>query len=116
MRKSYESMQPWESLEADRLRVELVEKTYRQDDALWWSSVKNPVPMGCFDDADLDAPAGQQAAIRKYNDAFFAAYRAARARRTPEQIAEERAEALAAHGPGVELVNVATGERWVTGR
>ena len=27
---------------------------------------------------------------------------------------EERAEARAAHGPGVELVNVATGHRWTT--
>jgi hypothetical protein len=28
---------------------------------------------------------------------------------TPEQIAEQRAEARAAHGPGVELVNIFTG-------
>ena len=41
-------------------------------------------------------------------------YREAQARRTPEQVAEERAMARAAHGPGVELVNVLTGERYTT--
>jgi hypothetical protein len=45
---------------------------------------------------------------------FFAEYRAAQRRRTPEQIAEERAMARGAHGPGVELVNVLTGERYRT--
>jgi hypothetical protein len=34
--------------------------------------------------------------------------------RTPEQIAEEQAAARAAHGPGVELVNIFTGERFIT--
>ena len=33
---------------------------------------------------------------------------------TQEQIAEERFEARAAHGPGVELVNVITGEKYTT--
>lgn len=44
-------------------------------------------------------------------DEFVAAYREAR-RNGPT--AEELAEAQAAHGPGVELVNVLTGERWTT--
>ena len=47
-------------------------------------------------------------------DKFLAVYRKAQALRTDEQIAEERYEARAAHGPGVELVNVITGERIVT--
>ena len=41
-------------------------------------------------------------------------YAEARARRTPEQIAEERFEMMAAFGPGVEVVNVITGERTTT--
>ena len=41
-------------------------------------------------------------------------YRTAQAQRTPEQIAEERFEARAAHGPGVEMVNIITGERYTT--
>jgi hypothetical protein len=42
------------------------------------------------------------------------AYAEAQANRTPEQIAEQRAEARAAMGPGVKMVNVLTGERYTT--
>ena len=45
---------------------------------------------------------------------FFAAYRKAREERTPEQIAEERMEARAAMGAGVEMVNIVTGEKFTT--
>ena len=48
------------------------------------------------------------------NAAFFADYKVARANRTPEQIAEEQFEMRAAFGPGVEVVNVITGERTVS--
>ena len=41
-------------------------------------------------------------------------YRVAQAQRTAEQIAEERWEARAAMGPGVEMVNIITGERYTT--
>ena len=41
-------------------------------------------------------------------------YIAAQRNRTAEQIAEERAEARAAHGEGVTLVNILTGERYTT--
>ena len=41
-------------------------------------------------------------------------YRQAQATRTPEQIAEERFEARAAMGPGVDMVNMFTGERYTT--
>ena len=44
-------------------------------------------------------------------DAFAAEYQRSQALRTPEEIAEQRAEARAAHGPGVELVNIFSGER-----
>lgn len=47
-------------------------------------------------------------------DAFAVEYRRMRSQRTPEQIAEERAEARAAHGPGVKLVNILTGETYTT--
>ena len=47
-------------------------------------------------------------------DAFLVSYRAAQMQRTPEQIAEEQAMARGAHGPGVELVNVLTGESFRT--
>ena len=60
------------------------------------------------------APAGQEAAYQAYLDRVFSDYRAARARRTPEQIAEEAYEMRAAFGPGIEVVNVITGERCPT--
>ena len=41
-------------------------------------------------------------------------YRQAQATRTPEQIAEERMEARAAMGPGVDMVNIVTGEKFVS--
>lgn len=44
-------------------------------------------------------------------DAFLRDYREAQRNRTPEQLAEEAFEARAAFGPGVEYVNVITGER-----
>ena len=50
----------------------------------------------------------------RHTQQFLAEYRTAMANRTAEQIAEERAEARAAMGPGVEMVNVVTGERYTT--
>jgi myo-inositol-1-phosphate synthase len=41
-------------------------------------------------------------------------YVQAQKNRTPEQIAEERFEARAAMGAGVEMVNIITGEKWTT--
>jgi ferritin len=46
--------------------------------------------------------------------AFLADYVKAQSKRTPEEIAEQRYEARAAMGPGVEMVNVITGERYTT--
>lgn len=46
-------------------------------------------------------------------EVFFASYRAAQARRTPAELAEERAEMLAAFGPGETVVDVITGRRVV---
>jgi hypothetical protein len=47
-------------------------------------------------------------------DAIAAEYVHQRGLRTPKEIAEERAEARAAYGPGVELVNIFTGEHYTT--
>jgi hypothetical protein len=49
---------------------------------------------------------------RDCSDCVIAQYIAAQASRTQEQIAEQRAEARAAFGPGVEVVDVITGERY----
>ena len=50
----------------------------------------------------------------EYVEQSLREYRIAQANRTPEQIAEERFEALAAHGPGETIVNIITGERFTT--
>ena len=45
---------------------------------------------------------------------FLEEYRVAQLNRTAEQIREERFEARAAMGPGVEMVNIITGEKYTT--
>ena len=50
----------------------------------------------------------------RYVQRTLAEYAVAQRNRTPEQIAEQRAEARAAMGPGVEMVNIFTGEKYTT--
>lgn len=59
-------------------------------------------------------PAKQEAAYSDYVARVAADYHAARARRTPEQRAEEAYELRAAFGPGRQVVNVLTGETTLT--
>lgn len=49
-----------------------------------------------------------------HTTAFLKEYTIAQKNRSAEQIREERWEARAAMGPGVEMVNVVTGERYTT--
>ena len=49
-----------------------------------------------------------------YTERSIAEYIQAQRNRTQEQIQEERFEARAAMGPGVEMVNIITGERYTT--
>ena len=49
-----------------------------------------------------------------HTTAFLKEYRVAQLNRSAEQIREERFEALAAMGPGVEMVNIITGEKYTT--
>lgn len=58
--------------------------------------------------------AAAQAARNADNAKFFAEYRKAQANLTPEQLTERRLEARAAHGPGVTLVDVITGDKFTT--
>ena len=50
----------------------------------------------------------------RYTQRTLREYAEAQRNRTAEQIAEERAEARAAMGPGVDMVNMFTGERYTT--
>lgn len=49
-----------------------------------------------------------------HTTAFLKEYRTAQLNRSAEQIREERFEARAAMGPGVEMVNIVTGEKYTT--
>lgn len=51
---------------------------------------------------------------RPCSDCVVRAYTKAQQNRTPEQIAEQRAEARAAFGPGETIMNVITGERYTS--
>ena len=50
----------------------------------------------------------------RYVQRTLAEYAVAQRNRTAEQIAEERYEARAAMGPGVDMVNIFTGEKYTT--
>ena len=50
----------------------------------------------------------------KYVQRTLAEYAEAQRNRTAEEIAEQRAEARAAMGPGVDMVNIFTGEKYTT--
>ena len=92
----------------------LVDGVYR-----WWSNDRVPFSDMLNDFRDLSLLTQKdvlksEEARNADNEVFFAEYREAQKHRSQEQIAEERFEARAAHGPGVELVNVITGEKYTT--
>ena len=66
---------------------------------------------GLFDETTVTRTA---VAREIHTKAFLKEYTIAQKNRTAEQIREERFEALAAMGPGVEMVNIITGERYTT--
>ena len=101
--------------EASRLRKSIAEDTYvGATGALFWVSSDHPVPLHCFRDAGTFPPPAQAEVEAGYAAQALINYKRAQANRSPEQLAEEAYEDRAAHGPGVELVNVFTGERTIT--
>ena len=66
---------------------------------------------GCIDTATADRTA---VARKLYTERTLAEYATAQKNRTAEQVREERAEARAAMGAGVDMVNIFTGERYTT--
>jgi len=104
---------PWRKAEIDRLRAKFEADTFATaDGALRWKT--NPdsvIPVHVFRDACL-IPTDAHVAAREANTAeFLAEYRRQQAA-TPS--AEERFEARAAFGEGVEVVDVISGRRFVT--
>lgn len=62
----------------------------------------------------LDKPFSLEASRQQYDEDLNVMLDDYRARRADGPTDEERFEARAAHGPGVELVDVITGHRWTT--
>lgn len=98
---------------AERLRGKLMdpEDVREEGGVRFWRSNNRPVPRSVYREAFVECPAVQAAADEAYLDAFLSDYRKARASGPSD---EERCEARAAFGPGVELVDVVTGRRWTT--
>ena len=78
---------------------------------LKWTTNDAVVPQDIMDATDWAWKPEMDRARDEQTAEFLAAYREAQARRTPEQIAEERFEMMAAFGPGETVVNVITGEK-----
>jgi hypothetical protein len=87
-------------------------EAYTEDGKVWrWSSNDAPVPLDAAAEYFIPIdPAAQQAARDAYVTASIAEYR----RNYTPPNAEQRAEARAAHGPGVKLVDVLSGHTWTT--
>jgi len=66
---------------------------------------------GLVDTQTVETTAVARAASLKV---MFAEYRTEQANRSPEQVAEERMMTAGAMGPGVDMVNVFTGETYTT--
>lgn len=104
----------FEQEEVERLERKFTTDTTVTDGVVRWNTNKQVPPTDILDYWRwLGKPfdhAKSVAAREADLDAFFAEYR--RNQQGPSD--EERAEARAAHGPGVELVNVITGHTWRT--
>jgi hypothetical protein len=91
------------------------EDAYSEDGGRTWRWCSNGqvVPLDACREYGIPCDGKAQAAAREAEtDAFLAQYRAQRAGRQPSD--EERAEARAAHGPGVRIVDIITGEGFTT--
>ena len=107
--------------ELEEAKVSFAKKDFRiENDVLIWNS-NDRHPMNDLMERWLDLGLvtdvqffDTEVARDESNALFFAEYREAQKSRTPEQIAEERFNALAAMGPDVDMVNIVTGEKWNT--
>lgn len=97
---------------AERLREKFITDTYEKNGALFWKSNDAPVPMDCFGDAFVEAPAEQARACEEDTKAFVKEYR--RTRSNGKISAEQRFEMRAEFGPGETVVDVITGQKFRT--
>lgn len=87
------------------------DRIYEKDGALYWRSNDAVIPPSFFKDHGFPVPIRQEEAQKIYVEAVLNVYRQSQ---PAKPSAEERAEARAAHGPGVELTDIVTGRRFTT--
>ena len=93
---------------------------YTDDNALRWKSNDRCLMSDAMEELFLADMVTEKVVLAtkiardKENAEFIEEYRKAQANRTAEEIAEQRMEARAAMGPGVEMVNIFTGETYRT--
>ncbi len=99
--------------EAERLRAELSDSALARevDGVYYWIPSGNIVPPSVFEEAYVECPESHRAAYEAFLTNFAREYR----RRQPSVPSdEERFEARAAFGAGVEVVDVLSGRRFTT--
>lgn len=116
--EGYTSDKKWLKDSAMRTEDSLRNAATITDGVIRWNSNNNVPPDDIIEFAVFLGLPVDPAKCKVANDedtkVFLAAYRQRMAQRTPEQIAEQRAEARAAMGPGVEMVDIISGERYTT--
>lgn len=91
------------------------DQAYERDGVWHWATNDTPVPLDAAKGYGIPVdPVKQRAKLDAYYTRVTADYRKMQARQTAADKAQQRAEARAAHGPGVKLVDVFTGESFTT--
>ena len=108
----------WQKKELDRIADQLRHTITESGGILRWSESGNIPPKEYLLYADyLRLPFQMKRTLeaREVEEQFaIEQYKENRKNMTAEDLEEERLEARAAHGPGVTLVNVLTGEKYTT--
>jgi hypothetical protein len=90
-------------------------QAYERDGVWYWASNDRPCPLDAAKGYNIPVDeAKQRAALDAYYAKTVDEYRRLKSRQTAADKAEQRASARAAHGPGVKLVDVFTGESFTT--
>ena len=107
-------LSPYEVEERERLRDKIENDTYTDERGCRRWNMGNAVPSWSFEEAGIEMTSTERAAYEADTAESIERYRESMARRSPEEVEEAHAEARAAFGPGETVVNILTGERFVT--
>ena len=100
--------------EAEKLRLDMAnpERAEERAGVLYWrANPTSPIPPHVYKDAAIVCPAAQQAAHDTHLAAFMKVYKKRQSKRPS---GEERFEAMAAFGPGVDVVDLFSGRKFRT--